>query len=320
MPKDHVIGILTFSMCSRAAVHGLIEMWEIANIQAQAIGLQDKILACEIDAESQTSLESIENQRFAAIICPPTTGTTSVELAKPVGRLLIQHARTGTIMCSVCGGAFILAQTGLLDCRRVTTHWSLGGNLKERHPSIDVCTDELLIEEPDLISAGGVMAWTQLGLRLIERCFGSDVMLATAKFMLIDPADRPQGYYATFAPRLDHGDLGVADVQRWLHSVFGRSVTLDQMAARARTSKRTFLRRFQKATGMNPTDYCQRLKVNRSRGLLERSDIPIDAIAVQCGYEDQNSYRKIFKRVVGITPGEYRTRLAVAVPNRIAER
>ncbi len=311
MPKTHRIGILTFKSCSQSAVHGIEEMCEVANEQARLLGISDQIAAARVSAGSEAEFHVSNQLCFSAIVCPPITGSVDIEMPRAVIRWLVESADAGTTMCSACGGAFVLAQAGLLDHRRATTHWSLTEVFEARYPAIDVRTEDILIEDPDIITAGGVMAWTQLGLRLIARFLGHDVMLATAKFMLIDPADRPQRYYAPFAPRLDHGDLGIADVQRWLHTSLGRGITLDQMAARARTSKRTLLRRFNRATGMNPTDYCQRLRVSHSRSLLERSDISIDEIAVQCGYEDQNSYRKIFKRVVGITPGEYRTRLAV---------
>ncbi|MFS2151355.1 helix-turn-helix domain-containing protein [Rhizobium sp. Rhizsp42] len=292
-------------------MHGLRELWAIANSQAVAASAA-RIVAIDVEATSEGSSYLLHgNSKLAAVVAPPMFPGADLSISPTAKTWLAEAARAGTIMCSACGGAFMLGQAGVLDGRSATTHWSLREQFKDRFPLVDLRADDLLVDEVDVITAGGVMAWTQLGLRLVDRFLGTEVMLSTAKFMLIDPADRPQSYYAPFSPQLDHGDLAIVEVQRWLHSSLGKRATLEEMAARARTSPRTFLRRFSRATGFNPTDYCQRLKVSHSRKLLEARDISIDEIAQRCGYEDQNSYRKVFKRLIGITPGEYRARISV---------
>lgn len=313
LPKDHYIGLINLPGQSAAAVHGLKEMWAIANNQAAlSPKSEDRILVIDVElaSEHSTQLESVP--KLAAVIAPPMLPGSDLSISHIAKTWLADRARAGVIMGSACGGAFILGHAGVLNGRSATTHWSLRNEFKERFPLVDVRTEEMLVDEVDVITAGGVMAWTQLGLRLVDRLMSTDVMLSTAKYMLIDPADRPQSYYAPFSPRLGHGDSAIVEVQQWLHSSLGKGATLDEMAARARTSTRTFLRRFSRATGFNPTDYCQRLRVSHSRKLLETRDISIDEIAQRCGYEDQNSYRKIFKRVIGITPGEYRARISVS--------
>lgn len=288
-------------------------MWAIANNQATASSESaGRIIVVDVELASERGPCLLHgDSKLAAVVAPPMLPGADLSISQIAKTWLADTARAGTIMGSACGGAFILGQAGVLDGRCATTHWSLRDEFKERFPLIDVRADELLVDEVDIITAGGVMAWTQLGLRLVDRLISTDVMLSTAKYMLIDPADRPQSYYAPFSPQLDHGDLAIVEVQRWLHSSLGKRATLEEMAARARTSPRTFLRRFSRATGLNPTDYCQRLKVSHSRKLLETRDISIDEVAQRCGYEDQNSYRKIFKRLIGITPGEYRARISV---------
>lgn len=321
LPKNHHIGLINLPGRSAAAVHGLKEMWAIANNQAAVSPeCEGRIVVIDVEfaPEHKAQLESAA--RLAAVVVPPMLPGSDLSIPQVAKDWLADRARAGTIMASACGGAFILGQAGVLDGRSATTHWSLSDEFKKRFPLVDARTEELLVDEFDIITAGGVMAWTQLGLRLVDRLMSTDVMLSTAKYMLIDPADRPQSYYAPFSPHLDHGDSAIVEVQRWLHSSLGKGATLDEMAARARTSTRTFLRRFSRATGFNPTDYCQRLKVSHSRKLLETRDISIDEIAQRCGYEDQNSYRKIFKRVIGITPGEYRARTSVSASNATARQ
>lgn len=142
-------------------------------------------------------------------------------------------------------------------------------------------------------------------------------MLATARYFLIDPAGREQLFYSVFSPRLRHGDEAVLKVQHWLHKEGAREVNLAAMAACAGLAERTFLRRFRKATAFNPTEYCQRLRVGKAREILELTSRTIDQVAWDVGYEDAGSFRKVFQKVMGLKPGDYRRRFA---PHGIARK
>jgi transcriptional regulator GlxA family with amidase domain len=152
------------------------------------------------------------------------------------------------------------------------------------------------------------MAWSDLGLRLVDRLLGPEVTVATARYMLFDPAGREQRHYSNFAPRLNHGDAPVLRVQHWLQVTGARDVSLSEMAGRAGLEVRTFGRRFQKVTGLRPTEYCQHLRVGRAREMLEVSARPVAQIAWEVGYGDEAAFRKVFRRVVGLAPGAYRLR------------
>ncbi len=147
------------------------------------------------------------------------------------------------------------------------------------------------------------MAWTDLGLRLVDRLLGPELMIETARYLLIDPPGREQRYYSPFAPRLDHRDAAILKAQHWLQANGARGATLAAMAACAGLEERTFLRRFHKATGLKPTDYCQRLRIGRARSLLEAGGNTIEQIAWTVGYEDAGAFRKVFQRITGLTPG-----------------
>ena len=125
----------------------------------------------------------------------------------------MRHAQ-GAVVAAVCGGVFLLAETGLLAGRRATTHWMFADELSRRFPDIKVDPDRLMIEDGDVISAGGVLAWADLGLAIVERVFGPDVKRATARFMLVDASGREQRFYSDFTPRLLHGDEAIRAVQQ----------------------------------------------------------------------------------------------------------
>lgn len=135
-------------------------------------------------------------------------------------------------------------------------------------------------------------------------------MIETARILLVDPPGREQRYYSPFSPRLTHGDTAVLKVQHWLQATDARDIVLATLAEQAGLEERTFLRRFQKATGITTREYCQRLRVGKAREMLQFSRLPIDSIAWEVGYSDPAAFRKIFARIVGLTPGEYRRRFS----------
>jgi transcriptional regulator GlxA family with amidase domain len=160
----------------------------------------------------------------------------------------------------------------------------------------------------DIICAGGMMAWADLGLRLVDRFLGSTIMLETACFLLVDSPGREQRYYSVFSPNLTHGDIAILKVQHWLQTTGAKDMTLATPVSRARLEERTFPRRFRKATSLTAVDYCQRLRVGKARELLQFGVLPIEAIAWEVDYSASGAFRKAFTRVTGLTPGEYRRR------------
>jgi transcriptional regulator GlxA family with amidase domain len=172
--------------------------------------------------------------------------------------------------------------------------------LARRFPDIFIEPDRLVIDDGYIITAGAVLAWADLGLSLVERLLGPSAILATAHFMLLDPSGREQRFYSGFAPRLQHGDRAILAIQHWLQTQASQPVTVSALADRAGLGERTFLRRFIKATGVKPTEYHQRLRVARTRELLELTSDTIEQIAVAVGYEDAGGYRRTFKRIMGL--------------------
>ncbi len=230
------------------------------------------------------------------------------DVAAPLVDWLRERHGEGTMLASVCGGTFLLAETGLLSGRAVTTHWNYAKEFLERFPGVMLNTDRLIIDGGDIISAGGLMSWTDLGLKLVDRFLGPVVMAQTARMMLVDPPGREQRYYSGFAPRLPHGDAAVLRAQHFLQANEGRDARLATLAEHAGLEERTLLRRFQKATGLTTTEYAQRLRVAKAQELLQFGRLPVERISWEVGYSDAGAFRKIFHRIVGLTPGEYRQR------------
>ncbi|MDC0709639.1 GlxA family transcriptional regulator [Stigmatella sp. ncwal1] len=321
------IGLLVYPGAQLSAVYGLTDMFRTANRLAAEQGLPGvsalRVSHWQLSGDGRAvervfDTHGTAGDLLAVLIVPPSLDDEPLGgRAATLARWMAARHAGGTTLCSICAGAFLLAETGLLDGRPATTHWTLAEKLAEQFPAIRLDADKLLIEDGDIITAGGVMAWVDLGLRLVDRLLSPGVMLATARFLLVDPAGREQRFYSNFAPKLNHGDEAILKVQHWLQVHGLEKLTLPRMAAQAVLGERTFLRRFQKATGLNPTAYVQHLRIGKAREMLEGSNLPIEQVAWRVGYEDPGAFRKIFLKVMGLSPGDYRRRFSVSRPDSL---
>ncbi|MHA6646016.1 GlxA family transcriptional regulator [Mesorhizobium sp. A623] len=307
------IELVRYPGVQMSAVLGLADLFGIANdvVQRRSDTVMPHLLRvgqCDWENGDKSDASSPDS-RADVLILPPALGAPiTSEAARPAVDWLRDCHASGSVIASVCAGAFLLAETGLLDRRRATTHWTHAEVFSSRFPHVALDTDRLIIDDGDIITAGGLMSWTDLGLRLVDRFLGSTVMLEAAQILLIDPPGREQRFYSAFAPRLNHGDAAILGVQHWMQATGGKEATLSVLSERAGLEERTFLRRFHKATGLTSTDYTQRLRVGKARELLQFSPLSVDAIAWEVGYRDPAAFRKVFLRIVGLTPSEYRKR------------
>jgi transcriptional regulator GlxA family with amidase domain len=200
------------------------------------------------------------------------------------------------------------AETGLVDGRSVARHQICAEALATRFPQIVVDTNRRIIDHGDIITAGGFLAWVDIGLFLVDRILGPAMRAQTARFVLSDPAAGEARHFTGFAPPQTHRDRAVLKAQEWVHMRDGRRVSLAAMAAAAGLERRTLLRRFATATGMTPIEYCRAVRVARARELLEGGDTSQKQIAQSLGYKDVASFARVFRKAVGLAPGAYRKR------------
>jgi len=175
---------------------------------------------------------------------------------------------------------------------------------------IVVDTNRRIIDHGDIITAGGFLAWVDLGLLLVDRILGPAIGAETARFVLADPAAGEARYFTGFAPPQTHGDRAVLKAQEWVHVRDGRGVSLAAMARAAGLERRTLLRRFASATGMTPIEYCRAVRIARARELLEGGDTSQKQIAQSLGYKSVASFARVFRKALGSAPGAYRKRFS----------
>ena len=320
MNQKHAIeiGLVVYEKAQMAAVLGLTDLLVVASKIAakrqDTTELPLQVSHWEVKDSDMHPICTFSSDpdsagKLAAVIIPPTLeAPIAKQAAAPWLEWLTELHSTGVIVSSVCAGAFLLGETGLLSKRKATTHWGYVEDFEQRFPDVDLDVDRIIIEDGDIVTAGGAMAWTDLGLRMVDRFLGSQVMNEAARALLIDPSRREQCYYSAFSPNLTHGDAAILKVQHWLQKTEARVIDLSTLASCAQLEERTFLRRFHKATGMTSTEYCQRLRIGEAKDFLQFSLTPVEQIAWKVGYSDVSAFRKIFKRIVGLTPSEYRRR------------
>ena len=317
------IGIVLYPGVQTACVHGLTDLFQIAaNIARdqqqngrfplrvthwQPAHSRDTKLSCVYDSEPRGSPQP------RILIIPPTLmNLPNPDVPAGVVSWLRSRYACGAKLVSVCSGAFILAATGLVARRSVSTHRICAEALAERFPKITVDTNQRVIDDGDIITAGGFLAWVDVGLLLVDKILGSGVRVETARFMLSDPAPSEARYFPGFAPRQTHGDTAVLKAQEWVHIRDGRDVSLASMAAAAGLERRTFLRRFASATGMTPIEYCRAVRIARARELLEGGNTPQKEIAQSLAYRDVASFARVFRKVTGLAPGAHRKRFGLS--------
>lgn len=231
--------------------------------------------------------------------------------ASIVEALLRAHAR-GARLVSICSGAFLLADTGLLKGRTATTHWTHAERLQCKHPEIRVDADVLYVDEGQVLTSAGSAAGLDLCLHLVRRDFGAAIAAQVAKRLVIYPQrDGGQAQFIAHKPA-GEGRGGLGPFMDWLGARLGEDLTIDAMAGEAGMSRRTFLRRFQAQAGMAPHAWIVRERLCRARVLLETTDSPVETVAFDSGFGTAATLRHHFRLAIGTSPLDYRRRFRLA--------
>ena len=318
------LGVLMYPGAQLAAVHGLTDLFTVADRIAtkQASAQLPRLRVSHWRTENgEAPLRVFDSEdaapgKLIALLIPPSIAGFNEKLATPVlmDWLRAQHA-DGTVLGGVCVGSILLAESGLLDGRSATTHWTSAKSFAARYPKIKLNADKPIVDDGDLITTAGLMAWSELGLRLVDRLLGPSIATRTAKFLVVEHSDSASQCGSNFAPILGHGDGAILKVQHWLQRSGAVDVSLGAMAEQAGLEERTFLRRFRAATGLKPTEYCQHLRVGKAREMLEFTNGTIDHIAWTVGYQDPGAFRSTFKKITGLAPSDYRAKFGVSPQN-----
>ena len=230
---------------------------------------------------------------------------------QPEIALLRELKLRGVKIAATCSGTVLLAESGLLDGHRATCSWWLAASFRARYPNVRLESDAMVVEDGDLLTAGGASSIQPLLLKLIGRAGGEELAQQTARMLLIDAERQSQAPYVSEAmiqkPRNSLSEKAEKFLMHQLHE----EISVSQLAEYCGTSERSLLRHFRSHLGVTPQAHIQHLRVERAKALLESTHLSFDEIVERCGYSDSASFRKLFKRATAITPGDYRQRYAL---------
>lgn len=217
----------------------------------------------------------------------------------------------GATLASSCSGAMLVARTGLLDDCDATSHWAYCDRLAQEHPRVRWHAERgLVLAGPDsrIMMAGSGVAWHMLVLTLIARFASPEEAMQVARINLLNMNDTSPLAYASLTRGGRADDELIARCQLWAASNYREESPVAQMVALSALPERTFKRRFLQATGINPMEYIHKLRLEEAKQMLEASDMPVEAIAQEVGYQDSSFFGRLFKRQVALTPAQYRRR------------
>lgn len=224
---------------------------------------------------------------------------------------LVERHEAGATLASVCSGALLLAEAGLLDHLEATTHWAYCDALARRYPKVRVKPESALVvtgEGQRLVMAGGGTSWQDLALYLVARWMGMEEALRLARIYLVDWHRSGQLPYAVLSRTRQVKDGVIARMQEWIAMHYDTPRPVAAMVERSGLSERSFKRRFRNATGMSPMAYVHTMRLEEAKQVLETGDLSVDRVAREVGYEDAAYFTRLFQREVGLSPGHYRRR------------
>jgi transcriptional regulator GlxA family with amidase domain len=216
--------------------------------------------------------------------------------------------RKGAEVASICTGAFLLAATGLLEGKTCSTHWNAAHDFRKLFPGIQLLPDKLINVEPGLYTNGGAYSFLNLMLFLVEKYFDRQTAVYCSKVFQIDMDRTSQSPFFIFQGQKNHGDDLVAKAQTYIEKNLSERISFEELADKLAISRRSFDRRFIKATGNTPVEYLQRVKVEVAKRSLEKGRKTIYEVMSEVGYSDDKAFREVFKKITSLSPLDYRAR------------
>jgi transcriptional regulator GlxA family with amidase domain len=221
---------------------------------------------------------------------------------------IAQQYKNGAEIASLGVGTFLLAFSGLLNGKECTTHWMYANEFRHFYPSTKLTEDKIFTEQNGLYSSGGGSSYWNLLLYLVEKYTSRQIAIHTAKYFVIDLDRSRQSPFVVFRGLKDHDDEVIKKGQEYIEQHYREKLTVDQVAAKLNITRRTFERRFRKATFITVAEYIQRIKIEAAKKRLEIGRKSIHEIMLEIGYSDTQTFRDVFKKITDMTPVEYRNK------------
>lgn len=281
-----------------------------ALFNVQLVGLTNEVKLMEgiFTIHADATLKNARNPEL--IIIPAISGNLehAVNLNKDFLPWIVTHYKNGAEVASLCLGAFILASTGLLDGKTCSTHWLFANEFRTMFPEVDLSDGKIITEQNGLYTSGGANSYWNLLLHLVEKYTNRELAILASKFFVLDIDRKSQSPFSIFKGQKIHEDEAIKMVQDYIELNYMEKITVEELANKFSIGRRTFERRFKKATNNSVAEYIQRIKIEAAKKQLETGRKNVNEVMYEVGYNDTKAFREMFKKITGLSPLEYRNK------------
>ncbi|MBD3581343.1 GlxA family transcriptional regulator [Flavobacterium selenitireducens] len=281
-----------------------------AFFDVEFVGLERHIQAQDGEYTIATSRLLSDVKRTDMVIIPALYGDLdhALQLNKDAIEWIVSMHEGGAEVASLCLGAYLLADTGLIDGKRCSTHWAYCDDFRKRFPNVEVVDGAIITDEGRIYSSGGANSIWNMLLYVLEKHTSRDIAILAAKYFAIDIDRDNQNAFTIFRAQKDHRDNEILRAQHFIEENFIDRITIDVLADKVNVSRRSFERRFKSATNNTVSEYIQRVRIESAKRTFEASLKNVNEVMFDVGYTDTKSFREVFKRITGLTPVEYRNK------------
>ena len=278
------------------------------NVQLVAVNKEVKLENSLFTVHIDKQLKDVKKTDLVFI--PALSGDMEKALAlnKELVPWIVDQYHKGAELASLCIGAFLLASTGLLDGKKCSTHWNSANEFRTMFPEVELVDGSIITEEQGIYSSGGANSYWNLLLYLVEKYTDRDTAILASKYFAVDIDRESQNAFMLFQGQKGHEDAEILMAQEFIEGHFTDKITVDSLADRYAIGRRSFERRFKKATNNTVVEYIQRVKIEAAKRSFESSRKNISEVMFDVGYTDTKAFRTVFKKITGLTPIEYRNK------------
>lgn len=287
---------------------------KIANLQpafsVKLVGLTEEVKLHDglISIHTDALLKDVKKTDL--IIIPALSGPIQTALKKNTDFIpwIVDQYKQGAEVASLCIGSFLLASTGLLKDKTCSTHWLFANEFRTMFPDVILTDDKIITEQNGIYSSGGATSYWNLLLYLVEKYTNREMAIMASKFFLLEIDRGSQSQFMMFKGQKEHDDLPILKAQEFIENNFAAKITVDELADTFGIGRRTFERRFKKATTNTVVEYIQRVKIEAAKKQLESGRKNVNEVMYDVGYTDVKAFRDVFKKVAGMSPVDYRNK------------
>ncbi len=281
-----------------------------ALFNVQVVGVKKEVKLENSLFSVHTDKQITDVKKTDLIFIPALSGDMqrAVALNQELVPWIVQQHKNGAEIASLCVGAFLLASTGLLNGKKCSTHWGFANEFRTMYPDVELVEGSIITEEQGIYSSGGANSYWNLLLYLVEKYTDRDTAILASKFFAIDIDRDNQSAFMIFKGQKEHDDEEIKTAQEFIEINYPGKITVDGLANMVAIGRRSFERRFKKATNNTVVEYMQRVKVEAAKRSFESSRKNINEVMFDVGYTDTKAFREVFKKITGLTPIEYRNK------------